>query len=384
MSLIDIWTSSRDQLADKHLQQIIAFAGEGRLADGNQASSEFREFLHHISSDLLVTYANQCLVEAFTGSGFALQDIVNQIGQRIGLDVVDGRYRGIKGAVGCDGIWTFPDGHAVVMEVKTTDAYRIDIETIAGYRRDLAQSGEIAEGSSSTLIVVGRADTGGLEAQIRGSRYAWDVRLISVDALVGLLRLKEEVEDPDTVQRIYALLIPREFTKLDEIIDIVFSATEEVKAEEIAEDEEEISPASPVSFNEACVAQIGHHLGRSFIKRSRTTFSTPDQQASIVCAVSKAYFRGEKNAYWFAFHPHQKEFLEKVEDAFVAYGCGTEQTVILIPFSEYSQWLDGMHTTVKKDRFYWHVHISEDNGDFNLNRKKGEDRIRLTPYLVPP
>ena len=47
---------------------------------------------------------------------------------------------------------------------------------------------------SSILIVVGRDDTGELEAQVRGSRHAWDIRLISADALVKLVNLKETVE----------------------------------------------------------------------------------------------------------------------------------------------------------------------------------------------
>ena len=67
-----------------------------------------------------------------------------------------------------------------MVEVTTTDAYRIDLETLAGYRRGLIASGQITEPESSMLIVVGRKDTGDLEAQIRGSRHAWDIRLVSV------------------------------------------------------------------------------------------------------------------------------------------------------------------------------------------------------------
>jgi hypothetical protein len=51
----------------------------------------------------------------------------------------------------------------------------------------LITSGQLKEDQSSILIVVGREDTGDLEAQIRGSRHAWDVRLISVDALLRLM-----------------------------------------------------------------------------------------------------------------------------------------------------------------------------------------------------
>jgi hypothetical protein len=72
------------------------------------------------------------------------------------------------------------------VEVKTTDTYRIDLDTLAGYRRALIQGGSITEERASLLIVVGREDTGDLEAPIRGLWHAWDMRLISVDALMRL------------------------------------------------------------------------------------------------------------------------------------------------------------------------------------------------------
>lgn len=47
------------------------------------------------------------------------------------MKVTDGRYRGVKGQVGFDGLWMSVDGRAIVIEVKTTDAYRIDLDRIA-------------------------------------------------------------------------------------------------------------------------------------------------------------------------------------------------------------------------------------------------------------
>jgi hypothetical protein len=73
-----------------------------------------------------------------------------------------------------------------VAEVKTTDTYRIALDSIAGYRQKLLAAKTFSE-PSSILILVGRQDTGELEAQIRGSRHAWDIRLISVDALLKLV-----------------------------------------------------------------------------------------------------------------------------------------------------------------------------------------------------
>jgi len=334
--------SSREQLEGKAVHQIIAFGGSGKLRDGKAASIEFREFLGHISSDLLQQYAENCLTDSFRDSGLALQDIVNQVGRRLGFEVADGRYRGGSKYIGNDGLWTLSSGHSIIIEVKTTDAYRIDLNTIAGYRKALVKQGDIAEEKSSALIVVGRHDTGDLEAQIRGSRYAWDIRLISVDALMRLMRLKEALDDPETMERIHALLIPREFTKLDEIVDIVFSTAEEVQQDDddeasgddephVETKEKKKKKFTPVRFHSACVERIEKQLSCTLIKRSRSYYSSPKDEIGVICSVSKEHERAHGTSYWFAFHPYYPERLEKHGQKFIAWGCGSEKQLILMP-----------------------------------------------------
>ena len=226
MALIDIWRNSPEQIRDKQINQLIAFAGKGILKDGNSASLEFRSFLASVSSAHLARYAKECLELKFDGSGLALQDVINQVGSRLGFKVKDGLYRGTVAAVSYDGLWRSPEGQSLIVEVKTTDTYRVALNTIAGYQKQLAGANEIDLETSSILIVVGRQDTGDLEAQIRGSRYAWDIRLISVEYLLKLLNFKEDVEDPQIAVRIRAILNPQEFTRVDGIVDLLFSAKE--------------------------------------------------------------------------------------------------------------------------------------------------------------
>jgi hypothetical protein len=254
--------------------KIIAFAGDGKLRDGNAASNELRQYLSIVPSSLLRQYASDCLEGSFTDSGLALQEIVNQIGCRLGFAVEHGRYRGTQGAIGFDGIWSLPDERSIIVEVKTTDAYRIDLDTIAGYRGALKMASKVKEELSSMLIIVGRQDTGDLEAQIRGSRHAWDIRLISVDGLLRLMTLKEEVEDPGTLQKIHNILFPMEFTKLDEIVNLVFSTAEDLKQEERQETAEEDGEESSedkksvlVSFHDACSQKIEQVLKTSLAAR---------------------------------------------------------------------------------------------------------------------
>ncbi len=391
MSLAQLWQQSGEQLSDKRVQQIIAIAGDGKLRDGTFTSLEFREFLSQVSSDVLRRYAEECLKESFTDSGLALQDIINQVGRRLGFTVTDGRYQGVRGENGFDGLWRFPDGHCVVVEVKTTDAYRIDSDKIAGYRKRLIAGNEINEENSSILIIVGRKDTGDLEAQIRGSRHAWDIRLISVDALVRLMLLKESVDDPRIIGRICNILIPREFTRLDEIVEIVFFTTEEAKQpvsfDEVEEDNnieaETKTAVKPAAFHEACIERFCQLHNIKLIRRSRASFSSSDGSYAVICAVSKAHSLRGPTSYWFAFHPYYKDFLEKSPNSYLVLGCGSGKHILAIPYTEVLTWLDDIWTTELEDRMYWHIRLQLDRNQFYLNRKKDRGRLNVTQFLLP-
>jgi hypothetical protein len=385
LGLVDLWRESPGQLQDKGLQQIIAFAGDGKLTDGGAVAEELRPFLSLVPADYLKRYAEDCLTKGgFTDSGLALQEVVNQIGRRLGFEVTDGRYRGTKGSIGFDGLWEL-NGHSIVIEVKTTDAYRLDLTKIANYRRRLADEGGLFMDHSSILIVVGREDTGDLEAQIRGSKHAWDVRLISMDSLVHLLRLKEDLEDPSIINRIHNILVPREFTKLDEIIDLVFSVTEDVKPIEDPDGAQPIGKKSaPVSFHAACITRIEAALGKDLLKRSRACFSTSDQGVGVLCAVSREYPGGSTydGGYWFAFHPHQKEFLESSQESYIGFGCGSDDQLLLFPFAEFSQWLKDFNRTELEDRYYWHVRIKKRGTHLCLLLKAGRENLDVTKFLL--
>lgn len=392
MSLIDLWVSARDSVKDKHVQQIISFSGSGKFSDGNDTSMEFRKFLSYVPSDLLVKYTNECLTTKFDQNGFALQDIVNQIGMRLSFSVTHGLYRGKKNEIGFDGIWKLSGGGDIVVEVKTTDAYRIDLNVLASYRLDLIKKGIISEKDSSILIVVGRQDTGDLEAQIRGSRHAWDIRLISVESLIRLMQLKETVEDPSIVTKICSILTPQEFTRVDGIIDIVFSTAEDINiGSDIEKEGEELEgnndvtateKAQPVAFHSQCISRISKELNVSFTKQSRSTYKSPNSDIAISCAVSKMHIRQNNPFFWFAFHPSQKEYLEKAPKAYAAFGCGSEDIVFLLPLEKLLSWLPNLNQTKNKQRYYWHIQITNTKDRWFLLLKSGYNDVEITEFLI--
>jgi hypothetical protein len=392
-SILEIWTKSRETFDTKTLSQILSFTGDGKLKDGNTTSIEFRQLLDVVPSEYLKKFADNCLKDKFDESGLALQDTINQIGTRLGFTVEHGLYRGKQNDIGFDGIWKSDDGYSLIVEVKTTDVYRINLDTIAEYRRKLIVQNRLGSIQSSILIVVGRQDTGDLEAQIRGSKQAWDIRLLSTDSLINLLTIKERFSDTRTIQQINELFKPKEYTRIDKLIDLIFLTSNDLilEQEELEDkDSEKESPGLekvkvlPVNFNDECILKIQKKLGISFIKQSRVAFTNKEKTVGLVCAVSKAYMQGKTSVYWFAFHPHQKDFLDEFQVAYVAYGCGAAESTILFPKEDFIPFVEHMRTTTKDERVYWHVKIYfRDNKYFIVQSVNDKlELIDITKYKV--
>ena len=195
MALIDLWNADRQQITDKRIDQLIAFAGEGRLRDRNSTSEEFRTLLKVVSSDVIGQWLDECLEIRFSDFGFVLQDTVNEVGRRLGFDVNHGVYRSHSNE-GYDGLWRIPGGRAILVESKSSTSYSINLSRISEYRKQVAPQLGLRPEDISILIVVGTEDTYDFEAQVRGSRFAWDIRILGVNSLFRLLKLRESLDDP--------------------------------------------------------------------------------------------------------------------------------------------------------------------------------------------
>ena len=325
MPLLSFWKSDRDEVLKFTIEQVVSSAGDGNLRDNSPCSQEFREFLRFVPTETLCGYAQHCLDKSFEKGGLVLQDLVNELGQRLDFDVEHGLYQGKKASVGFDGIWRAKNEPEIIIEVKTTDYVTVSLDKLADYRNRLAKENRVAL-ESKILIVVGREDTGALEAQIRGSRYAWDMRLISVDGLMKLAQIKEKSDDENTLQQIRKLLQPFEYTKVDKIIDVIFLTARDAEAQQtiekpLADEQAEKKPytvTDPELLNAKrlkAVEAFGKLKGVEFVKRSTTLFWTTDRKTRVCCAVSKRY--DNYQPYWYAYHPQWDEFLRDGEESYL-------------------------------------------------------------------
>ena len=393
-TLLKLWKDQRDFLDQKSFEQLINMTGDGVLKDSSQTSIQLREFLNEISSQKLTDFVDECLNNGFKDSGFALQELVNQFGRRLGFDVIDGLYRGKKNDIGFDGLWHLNEDHSYIIEVKTTDAYRINLDTLNVYKQRLEERGEIEKNKSSILIVVGRQDTGDLEAQIRGSKFAWNMRLISVDSLITLIGIRENVNDNQTINQINEILKPLEFTRLDRLIELIYLASEEEDNDndffQEEESENKISDENDnsrrVKFNEACVEVMSNHFNKPFYQQSKSTFYSSDKSLGLTCAVSKIYPRKGWELFWFAFHQHHYDFLGSYNSSYASFGCGSSNQIIMIPFNEvFIDLIQFFGSTTKKNgKKYWHIkiHKKQDKFELEVPSNSQRNRIDITEYLL--
>jgi hypothetical protein len=389
MALLPILETNPSEIYALDIRQIVALCGNGRLTDGSECSHELRAFLRRAPSEQLFRYVETCLDEGFEKSGQVLQDIVNELGRRLDFKVNNGAYAGRQNAIGFDGIWTAMNARALVVEVKTTDAYRINLDTLASYRNRLIGGNQLDQ-ASSILIVVGRQDTGDLEAQVRGSRHAWDVRLISADSLIKLVKIKESAEE-GTVARIRELLIPFEYTRVDRIIDLAFTAVTEVgvsleKEEVVFEQEEpeaaELPHAEPTqqrtprelieAVRQKIVMTLSKREGFPLIKKSQALYWSAEDNSDLrlACTISKNYGADD---YWYSYHPDWDDFLSEAKKGYYALGCVDISTAFVVPQEWIHARLDELYKSKGRYSPYWHIIIKRSGERFMLRTRTGGD-----------
>lgn len=397
MGLISIQAKDPHALDDYRVDQIVTLAGDGRLKDGSIASSEFRAFLKTVSLSKLRRYAQETLEKPFQDNGFVLQDLVNELGRRLGYQVENGRYRGVINQIGHDGLWD-SSSMRLVVEVKTTDAYRINLSTIASYAVSLKSESE-KDTPLGLLVVVGRQDTGDLEAQIRGSKFAWDVRVISVEALVDLAGLIDVAVDQETEDALRSSLLPVEYTRVDYLVDLLSKLAFDVeRSVQAGQEDSEVQlvqksnqSSSGKSFNsdsdvvslDLLREMIASSIERAFKSRleklSKSRYLLENKIYFIV-SLSKRYSRNDQN-YWYAFQSKWLDLLDS-ENAYLCLGMQDKSVYLRIPGKVAVSFTEFLNKTEKPGNSYWHLGLTETSEAILLNLPKAAKLRDLSEFKV--
>jgi len=225
----------------------------GKLDDtpGTDTPRErFRGFLKSDVKDLgtLRDYIEGCLRGQGDQYSCAFQDLVNHLGTIMGFEVEFGRYRGVSGEIGFDGLWKSPTGFNVVVEAKKSDVYAVKTSTLLNYVDELISERRIPDWDRALgLYVIGRAEPGvsQLEKAIIAEKNADKLRTMNVGSLVSLAELMVEYDvDHEDVLAVIKPSGPA----IDPVVDLIARlVTEEPTKEQLRPEvkvaEEEIEEA---------------------------------------------------------------------------------------------------------------------------------------------
>ena len=66
----------------------------------------------------------------------------------------------------------------------------------------------------------------------------------------------------------------------------------------------------------------------------------------------------------------------------MAFGCGSEDRIVVFPFEDFIEGLPSLNRTELEERFYWHVHLSRVGNEFTLDTRREFENIIVTKYVI--
>ena len=168
----------------------------GVLADGSNESIRFRENVEsqNIRLNELEEWTGEALETPHDEQRlFALQDIVNSLGTRLGFQVEYGAYEPVNADwMPFDGLWRLQEDLYLAVEVFSDPLERVDFSRLEKDLAALARNPAIGKADTVACFVLAAGADPTIEDQIRTSRLHDRIRLIPLTTLFDLLRMDAE------------------------------------------------------------------------------------------------------------------------------------------------------------------------------------------------
>jgi hypothetical protein len=160
------------------------------------------------------------------------------------------------------------------------------------------------------------------------------------------------------------ILIPRQYTKLDSLLDIVSFVAQDISEETAEEPVEEKKPAdrtgayvsklNRAQLRSAAKEFLLARIGQGLKEVSRTLLETQDGRVGVCYSPSQAYAGASYSKFWFGLHDHQIDFMSQHPEGFAAYLCAGAG-MLFMPWNEFAKHIPHMLESSKDTRHWRHV-----------------------------
>ena len=142
------------------------------------------------------------------------------------------------------------------------------------------------------------------------------------------------------------------------------------------------APPVPARFHALCIHAVEKKCGFELQKQTRSSYATVDNKVGVVCSISREHTGKSGAFFWFGFHPDQAELLKNYKESYLVLGCGSEKSILKIPFRDAERWTKKMNITERHGAYYWHIRITREKSHYTLHLKGQGDTVDLTHYLL--
>lgn len=137
------------------------------------------------------------------------------------------------------------------------------------------------------------------------------------------------------------------------------------------------------SFHAEVIPRLEQRFGSPLVQKSRVLWSSSNNSILVSCQVSKKYEHRSQD-FWFGLKRATKEALDAHPNSYCAFGLGSPDCVILVPYRRLAENLEYLNTTPHKDGgvFHWHVSFRESFGHLELLLSPKADNLDVTEFLL--
>jgi hypothetical protein len=175
----------------------------------------------------------------------------------------------------------------------------------------------------------------------------------------------------DVMEKIHEVLRPFEYTRIDRIVELVFTTAEdrsdqieEPASESFSEEQHDYAMVrtdrdTVETVKQAIVSRLSAKLKIQLRRVRHSLYSNSEDSVRAVLAVSKKY-EGKSFDYWYAYHDSpQRTFLSASQNGYMVFGCVDSGDAYAVPYELLETAIENLYVTVKKDgRNYKHVYLS--------------------------
>ena len=293
------------------LERIVSLAGEWK--DESRASQQFREIIEdeQTTTGEIESYLKEAVDGSESYHNRALQDLVNNIGRRLGFEVEYGIYQGVSDTIGYDGHWvstaTKMDTHLVV-ETKKSTAFSIGPEQAGDYMEELVENEGLDRGQVYGLYVVGNGDVETVSQTILGSKYRDRMRVITAQRLLDLLEI--QADSGLRHDQVVDVLLPINAVDVGQLVGLIQDVIEFREQEDSTNDESTIDQPDRVGGDNGWDGpQTGANAVQGEMSRGDLTGADDATVAVFPSQTSGVQFLEENNAWGFVSINQEPEYV---------------------------------------------------------------------------